>query len=283
MKRIFILLVVITGLYIIFYRGFTFAWFSASSAKDTRAAVTSNTEKISIDVGSGSTLIIPEDRKDVKAVYKGDGKLSVKENGNTIEVTLKSKWFDWFNWTKRNDLKIYVPKDYDRSMSIDLGSGNFHFSGSKQVKLKDLRLEIGSGNMNINNLSVNKFSLDGASGNVKINKLKTDTGTIDLSSGNINIDHYAGALKTDVSSGKLNIQMDQLKDDVEIDVSSGLVDLNVPNNADFTLHGDVSSGKISCTLPLTSNGTGGKGISGKHGTGKYKINVDVSSGLVHIK
>jgi lia operon protein LiaG len=288
MKRIVILLLVITGLYIVFNKGFDIDQYSAAG-KDAQAAISKDTDMIEINVSNGSTTIIPQNRNNLKAVYNGKEKLTVKENGDKVEVSLKNKWFDWFNWlsfSKHKELKIYIPEDYDRSIAINLGSGNFSFSGhskNKPVKLEDLSVDIGSGNMNLKNLDVKDFEHNGASGNVKIDSLKTKTGSVDLSSGNLTINHYTGAMKADVSSGRFNLQMDKLTDSIDIDLSSGTVGLDLPKNADFTLNGDVSSGTISCVFPLTTkDDVNRKSIKGKHGSGKYKIDLSVSSGNIHI-
>lgn len=289
MKRILVLLLIITGLYIIFNKNFEFDWFKAGSSNEATASVSNHTRNINVDVGSGNTSIIPDDRKDVKAVYNGKEKLTVKENGDTVEVSLKHKWFDWFNWgpfSRHNELKIYVPKTYHSTMAIHLGSGNISFSGQSKdhpVKLEELALEIGSGNMNLKNMEIDRFKHEGASGNVKIDTLTTNTGSIELSSGNLNIKHYTGAVKADVSSGKLNLQMEQLTDSVDINVSSGNVNLDLPDKADFTLKGDVKSGNIRCDLPLESKESSHKSIKGIHGSGKYKVDLSVSSGFVNIK
>jgi lia operon protein LiaG len=167
-------------------------------------------------------------------------------------------------------------------MAINIGSGNLDFVNDKPMNLDELTLDIGSGNLNIKSLSVKTFALDGASGNVKIDSLKTKSGNIDLSSGNININHYLGPLKADVASGRLNVQMDKLTDSINIDLSSGLVNLDLPKNADFDLDGEVSSGNITCDFPLTTTSSDQKNLKGTHGSGKNKVNLSVSSGLVHV-
>jgi lia operon protein LiaG len=288
LKRILILLLVITGLYIVFNQSVHFNVFGDNSNKDGHAAISNGISMINIDISSGSTTIIPEDRKDLKAVYTGKRKLTVKEDGDTVEVTLKSKGFNWFDWGSFSDkskLKIYIPKNYDRSMFIDLGSGNLDFSGeskNKPVKLDELTINIGSGNMNLKNLNVKQFGHDGGSGNVDIDSLKTKTGTFDIASGNLDIKHYTGAIRADVSSGRLNIQLDKLIDSIQMDVTSGNVGLDLPDNANFTLNGDVSSGNISCDFPLTTKDLNKKSIKGTHGSGKYKIGLDVTSGNIRI-
>ncbi len=281
MKRIVILLLVITGLYIVFNQSIRFDGFAFSGSKDESAKISNNIDVIKVNVGGVSTTIIPEDRKDIRAVLTGKGKLMVTEVGNIVEVKTKTKWFNWFNFKEKRQLKIYIPEDYNKDMDINLGSGNLSFSG-ESMKLDTLTLDIGSGNVDLRNLKLNQFKHDGSSGNVDIDTMATQKGTFDLSSGNLDIKHYTGALEADVSSGRLKIQMDKLTDTIDIDVSSGKVELDLPESADFALNGEVSSGKITSDFPLTTKGTDKKNINGTHGSGKYEINIDVSSGKVEI-
>lgn len=281
MKRIVILLLIITGLYIVFNQSFQFDGFAFGGNKDGRAALSKTIETIDISVGGVKTTIIPQNRDDVEAVLTGKGSLTVKETGNIIVVETKRKMFNWFSFSEKRNLKIYIPEDYNRNMNIQIGSGSINFSG-QSMKLNELSLDIGSGNVNIDHLEVNEFTHDGSSGNVKIDTLKTKSSTFDLSSGNLEVNHFTGALKADISSGKLAIQMDKLNDPIEIDLSSGNLNLDLPDNADFNLNGEVSSGNISSDFPLTTNGTDKKSLKGTHGSGKNQINVDVSSGNIHI-
>lgn len=281
MKRIVILLVIITGLYIVFHQSLQFEGFAFGGRKDGSAELSNKIETIEINVAGVRAAIIPEDRDDVKAILTGKGSLIVKETGDSIVVETKRKMFNWFSFSEKRQLKIYVPKDYNRNMNIQIGSGFLNFSG-QSMKLNDLSLDIGSGDVKIDHLEVNEFTHDGSSGNVEIDTLLTKTGTFELSSGNLDINHYTGALNADVSSGKFSVQMDKLNDSVDIDLSSGDVMLDLPENADFKLIGKVSSGNISSDFPLTSNGTDNKSIQGTHGSGKNEINVTVSSGDVKL-
>ena len=75
-----------------------------------------------------------------------------------------------------------------------------------------------------------------------MDSITAQTGVLDVRSGNIDLQQYTGQLEADVSSGNLTIQMDELSDDVKVEVSSGHVELDLPDHADFTLDGNVSSG-----------------------------------------
>lgn len=281
MKRIVILLLIITGLYIVFNQSFQFDGFAVDASKDGRSAISNDIESIDINVAGVKTTIIPENRDDVKAILTGKGSLIVKEEGSSIVVETKRKMFDWLSFSEKRHLKVYIPEDYNRDMEIQIGSGSLHFSG-QSMKLDELSLDIGSGNVNIDHLEVNEFTHDGSSGNVKMDTLKTKSSSFDLSSGNLEVNHFTGALKADVSSGRFSMQMDKLNDSIEIDLSSGNVNLDLPDNADFNLDGEVSSGNISSDFPLTTNGTDKKSLKGIHGSGKNQINVSVSSGNVQI-
>ncbi|MDQ0973673.1 lia operon protein LiaG [Neobacillus niacini] len=281
MKRIVVLLLIITGLYFVFHQTFQFDGFAFGGSKDGRAALSKTIDTIEINVGSVRTKIIPEDRNDVEAVLTGKGSLIVKETGNKIVVETKRKMFNWFSFSEKRQLKIYIPEDYNSNMNIQIGSGSLDFSG-ESMKLNKLSLDIGSGNVHLGHLEVDEFTHDVSSGNVKIDTLTTKKGTFDLSSGNLDIEHYTGAIQADVSSGRFAVQMDQLNDSIDIDLSSGDVKLDLPDHADFNLNGKVSSGNISSDFPLTRSGKDTKRIQGIHGSGKNKINVSVSSGHVHL-
>lgn len=286
-KRIIILLLVITGLYLAYHQVTNLGLFGMSNKKQ-EASISKNTKFIEIDVSGAKTMIIPEERSNLKAVYNGKQKLNVSEQGDTVEVSLKGKWFHWFNWDmfkKKNTLKIYIPKNYDQNMDIEMHSGSLSFSGESQkypMELNELTVDIGSGNTNLQNLSVKDLNFDVSSGNVNINSLKSKTGTFDVSSGNFEMKHYTGAIDAEISSGKMDIQMDTLTDSINIDVSSGMVGLDLPNQADFTLNGNINSGHISCDLPLKNKKQNKDMIQGTHGNGKHPIELDISSGKIRI-
>lgn len=283
MKKILLIFLVLIGLYWIFTNWVIIDWLPFGRSAQ-QANVTNEVELIEIDVSSLSTTIIPEDRDDIKAELTGQGKVRIDQSGNKITVTAKRKWFNFFSFGQEK-LKIYLPEDYQDSMEITLGSGNLHFSGkskNKPMNLTKLSIDIGSGNMKLNNLKVDHFEHDGSSGNVDITSLTTKTGEFDISSGSLDLEDYSGKLNADLSSGKLSVEMNKLVDDIEIEVSSGTVDLDLPDNASFTLNGKSSSGSITCDFPLNNQNNSNRSLSGTHGTGKHKIDLDVSSGNIRI-
>ncbi|NMD69668.1 DUF4097 domain-containing protein [Bacillus sp. DNRA2] len=283
MKKILVIFLILIGLYWVFTNWVEFDWLPFGRSEQ-KAAVTEQTDLIEINVSSLSTTIIPEERDDLKAELTGRGTVRVDRNGDKIIVTAKQKWFNFFSFGQ-DKLKIYIPKNYQESIAIDLGSGNLDFSGQSKrdpMTLANLAVDLGSGNMKLSNLEVKHFKHDGSSGNVNIQSLTTKTGDFEISSGSLNIEDYTGQLNAELSSGKLSIEMAKLVDDVNVEVSSGTVDLDLPENASFKLNGKSSSGNISCNFPLTSESSNTRSLSGKHGSGKHNIDLTVSSGNIRV-
>lgn len=282
MKRILMIFLIIAGGYLLFSG---LSNFFLSSNDSTKAAVTDKIDKIEFDISSVSLTIIPEDRDDLETDFEGRGKVTVDQSGDTITVNHEREWFAWFSFFNSSQLKVYVPEDFNKEMVIDIGSGNLDFSGNSEknpYKLDKLSMDLGSGNVKLNNLSVNEFTHDSSSGNVVADSLYTEESKIDISSGNVKLTDFIGELKADISSGKFDVQIAELKNSVSIDVSSGNVTLDLPDKSDFTLDGDVGSGNISYDFPLTVEEQDDGDIKASHGSGEHDIKIDVSSGNVKI-
>ena len=68
--------------------------------------------------------------------------------------------------------------------------------------------------------------------------------------------------------------MDELSDDVKVEVSSGHVELDLPDKADFTLDGNVRSGIISSSFSLKNKQESKQILKGMHGTGEHYVNLE---------
>lgn len=273
---IFLTLVVVSQLFLYVSSN----WLPFGNQRD-KAEVTDRTNMIEIDVSGVSTTIIPESRNDVKADLDGKGKVTVTNSGDSIRVEYKRKWYEWFSAFGNTKLTVYLPEDFKRDMNLDIGSGSLNFNGSG-MKLATVSIDVNSGQVHLNSLSVLELNHEVSSGNVNIDSLAVGSGNFEISSGNVDLKNYTGKLKADISSGKFAVQMDQLTDSVDINVSSGIASLDLPNDANFTLEGKVSSGKISNDFPLNQTKENKSHIGGTHGTGEHQVDVSVSSGMITI-
>ena len=236
-----------------------------SFGKEQTAQVTNNIDTVKIDVSGISTTIIPERRDNVETKLDGKGSVHVNKNGDSIEIEYKRKWFNSFNFFNHPKLTIYIPEDYNRDIEMEVGSGNINWKGQSE------------------NLQLNELALDVSSGNINMDHVTAKKGVLDISSGNINLKHYRGQLEADVSSGNLDIQMDQLTDSVQVDLSSGQLQLDLPENANFTLNGEISSGAILNQFSLKNQQENKHELKGIHGTGEHQVDLSVSSGRIELR
>ncbi|MEK5520622.1 hypothetical protein B5V89_15325 [Heyndrickxia sporothermodurans] len=284
MKKLLLFLLVLVGLYFIGSSIKEASWFPFSKG-DAHTQSIKHIDLLDLKVDSSNTVIIPEDREDVKAELEGKGKLDVDRSGDTIRIEVKRKWFQHFGFWNKSKLTVHVPREYNRDLNVTIGSGKLTMEGPSKkdpMKLKNMNVNMGSGQLDLENLDVKQYKHNGSSGMANLSSISTQTGEIRMSSGIVNVDGYEGELDATLSSGKLNVQMDKLEDSINVHVSSGLATLDLPDNADFTLKGKVSSGDISCDFPLESQEVGNHKVNGKHGSGKHTIDVTVSSGKVNI-
>lgn len=239
---------------------------SLFESNNEQIEVTDGIEAIEIDVQGVNTIIIPKNQNSVKADVDGKGNVSVTKQGNTIEVEYDRKWFEQiFSFFDRTQLTVTIPENFNRDLKLEVGSGNIHFQeAAEQMQLRQFDVEIGSGN-------------------VKIDSLSADMGEFEVSSGNLNIKQYSGQLEAEVSSGNLTVQMETLTAPIQADVSSGHLTLDLPDDADFTLDGKVSSGRILNNFTLQESQETKNSLRGTFGSGKHSIDLDVSSGVIELK
>jgi len=282
MKRIIFIFFILIGVYLLFNANILeLLKFGDKSEEVSIMGV----KLVDIDVSGARATIIPEKRNTIKAEISGKGKVIVEKSGKTIKVKYEQSSFSPFQFGSSPKLKIFLPKDYENNVSMRAGSGLVNFSGASKTRpmqLKKLEIELGSGNIELANLQTKEFTFNGGSGIININTLITQNGSIKISSGVVKVNHYQGKLDANVSSGLLHIQMDKLKDDVKIDVSSGQMKLDLPDNANFNLNSHIGSGLLKCDFPLVNRSQEKKKISGIHGTGEHNLKISVSSGIATI-
>lgn len=280
MKRIMIIFLALVGIYILFQSATAITAFIFGK-NDAEAEISDEIKTIELDVSGVNVNIIPENRKNLEVNLDGKGNVQIDKKRDTIAISYEKDWLQWFPFFQHGDVKVFLPEDYDQELDVEIGSGNVNLTGespSKPYVLDKLAIDMSSGKVALKNLSVKEFEHDGSSGHVSIESLTAETSDIDISSGSIFMDQYTGALKADLSSGKLEVGMKELVDFVQIDVSSGSVLLDLPDNADFTLNGESNSGNITSDFPLEIIKQDHRSLEGSYGKGTHLIEIEVSSG-----
>ncbi|WP_100401895.1 DUF4097 family beta strand repeat-containing protein [Bacillus sp. FJAT-42315] len=253
---------------------------------ENSADLTKDINKIELNMEGSDTTIIAEKRDDVKADLKGKGTLSVRENGDTIEVEVKQKWYQSFlSFGKSATATVYIPEDYDRDMEFNIDAGNLVFSGASEanpMKLDTVNTEMNAANVEFSHLNTAQWVLEVSAGKLTIDSLTTKEGSFDVSAGDVTLTRYTGPLEGDLAVGNMEVEMEKLVGDVRFDVNVGSVALDLPDKADFSLKGRSELGNISCDFPLQNQESRTGNISGKHGSGKYQMDVSVAAGEMEI-
>ncbi len=263
LRKLMMMVVILLACFVLYF-SIPSSWFGFGTKS---VEVTRDMELIDLDVSGVSTKMVTEERDNVEAKLDGKGQLQVRESGRAIEIEYKRSWFQSFPFFKGPELTIYIPEDYDRDIDIEVGSGNLTYEGKSKEQP----------------ILLNQLSLDLSSGNVHMANIQVKNGTFDIHSGNVGVSHYQGKFEAEVSSGNLKVQMDELTDSIEMNVHSGHAVVDLPNDADFTLDGSVNSGSITNSFSLKNKEENKRAISGVHGSGKYNVELSVSSGKIAIK
>ncbi|TYR79437.1 DUF4097 domain-containing protein [Priestia megaterium] len=281
MKKLLFVVVILIGAFFLLSTAYTSSAWTFNSAK-SKVEVTDKIDSINMNISSAETVIVTENRNNVKADLKGNGKVSVKKSSDTIDVEYKRKPLSFFSFGRDAKLTIYIPENYNREMELSIGSGDVKFSG-QSLALEHFTLKVGSGDVQLNDITAETFNSNVSSGDVQINKVTTKEGIFDIGSGEIDVNNFQGKLDAEVSSGDLYIQIAKLKDSINADVSSGDLTLELPQNADFTLKGNVSSGEINNQFKLKNYTHVQNKVEGTHGAGTHAIDLNVSSGDIELR
>lgn len=283
MKRI---LLIFIGMIILYIGYEVVAGGISFGSKNANAEVTSKIQSIELDINSIKAEIVPGKDDDVRAELSGKGEVTVKKSGDTIKVTYKRKQWIFSPFNKTAKLTVYIPESYKNDLEISAGSGNFLIEGNSakdQWELGDVHLDISSGKADFRNLKAKELVLTGSSGIFSAKNLTAEKGDFTISSGMGTIENFSGPLKAEISSGMLTAKIAELTGDVELEASSGRLVLDLPENGDFTLNGKSNSGHISSSLADTETDHKSGSVKGVLGSGKYNVNVSVSSGSAEIK
>lgn len=210
-------------------------------------------------------------------------KFTIDKSGDEINIKCDAnrRSFQLFNFKFNEKIYLYIPKSYEKDLSIEGSSGNIKFLSA--IKLNQLKCKGHSGNVESNyGIETNKASFDVSSGNIRFEKLKTNSYDIGSSSGNIQINSISGSGKVQVTSGNIKMQYDDVKEYSSVEASSGNIHLSVPEGLSFEFNGSCSSGNINSNFDINKDREA-KTASAKVGNGPYKkIDAKVSSGNINI-
>ena len=209
--------------------------------------------KLKMEIGFSNLQIKTGDKFKVET---NNSAVSVSENNDYIII--KEKNHKWFSKNNVSDLIIYIPEGETilKEVDIEAGAGEINI---EQLKTEKIDFEIGAGKVKIDNITVTKeTTIEGGAGKTEI--LCGEMNNLDL----------------DLGVGEFNLNS-KLTGKNDIDAGIGAVKLDLTDDLDnYTIKASKGIGSIKLD---------GEHISGdtKYGSGENYIEINGGIGSIEIK
>ncbi|MBU3093616.1 DUF4097 domain-containing protein [Clostridium sp. CF011] len=240
---------------------------------------TINVETVSTDV---NIITTKEDKIRVHFYGNSNSKKSAPHleafaNGDDLDVLIKypGKIFG-ININTKINLDIYVPENYKKDLKINTTSGDVIIG---DLRLDKFKFDTTSGDAKINLLTANETIFEGTSGKVNVKSLLSKKNEFKTTSGDTKIENITGDILGQSVSGWFKFKYKDFNNDINIDTTSGDVELRLPKKSEFKLDFDSTSGDLRNDFPITVTGEADKHeIKGDVGNGNKIIKINTTSG-----
>ena len=224
-------------------------------------------------------------------LINGTGTLSVSESGGeslttserlhwwidgtTLRIKYCESGFSHIIQAKQKHLHLELPDSVD--LKIEIASGGIH---AESLTVKTLDVDKASGSMQIASLTADEAEIDSASGSTELKTVAVrGKFSVDTAAGGLTVDDLsAKTVKIDSASGGVTLGLDAAET-VDLDIVSGKVSLKLfDTERGATVRLGQISGSFNCKLPMTAEGK-----AYKIGSGEMQIRIDSVSGGVTIE
>ena len=236
-------------------------------------------------------------------------------------LTLESRWGNNPFQNGRITLEVGIPVDALEILTFNGTSGHHDISGlsldsldaraaSGNIAIRDISAEsalvkASSGTVTAENWRVSSGRIESVSGSLELKSVAA-TGTLELNassghitgedieasdirsrvvSGRIVLKGVSGNLVVKSSSGSADVDFRNPGNNIDINTTSGGIDLGLPVGTDFTLNARTTSGDIKSDFPVTVSGSqNGRSLDGVAGSGGSRtVTLKSSSGNIRLK
>lgn len=247
---------IIANIVMLIFTGLSFVTHFEADANNTPVKEFSqeyeNINQLEIDLVSSNIEIRSGDRLKVESVAKNE--LAIKQINGKLTIEENKKWF--MNSNLSGDIIVYIPET---------------------IKLKELVLDTGAGEIKIENIQADQLELDQGAGILKIINSKFNKTDIDGGAGKIAvISSELNNLDLDCGAGKVELQ-GNVTGDSKISAGIGQIDISLLGEEEeyqITAEKGIGSIKIN-NKECTSNTT--------YGMGNNKLQIDGGIGAIYIQ
>jgi len=167
------------------------------------------------------------------------------------------------------------------NLRVDAGSGGLDV---RDASGDEITLETGSGGVVVNGLSGRRVRLDTGSGGLSGGSVTADDLNADVGSGSIRLDDVkVSRAKFDAGSGGINVTLATPVTSLDVDAGSGGVTITVPANLGAEVDIETGSGGIDTDFPVQVTRMERHHLRGRIGDGSARIHIESGSGSVRLK
>lgn len=196
-----------------------------------------NIESFKIDISNDDIEIKEGEKFEIKT---NDPNIKFYHENSNVKIK-SDKTFSWhLSNSSRGTVVIYLPKEFNISeLDLNLGAGKIYID---KIFVKTLLMDLGAGTMVAREINVSeKATINGGAGNININSGTINNLNLKLGTGNSSIQcDLIGSNTLTTGVGKLNLDLNQSKDNYRFDINKGLgnIILNDFDISEDTLIGD---------------------------------------------
>lgn len=167
----------------------------------------------------------------------------------------------------------------DGELLLDAASADITTRGTRGT----LRVDTGSGHVNVTGASGGLVDIDTGSGDVQLSDVSSDELRIDTGSGEISANGVTTArIEFDTGSGDVKATLRSSPMHLAIDTGSGDVTIRLPESIDASIELDTGSGDFNIDVPMQLVHKDDGNLRGRLGKGTGRISVETGSGDISL-
>lgn len=169
--------------------------------------------------------------------------LTVTYNSDTATFAVKYPQTIGINIRRSNmKLVLYVPRNYDQSLSLNTVSGSVVLNDFELTRLSSVTV---SGRVEYSNINATEISASTVSGNITANNCKAETTSMNSTSGRVSFSGSPGTLNSRTVSGRVEISYSDTPEAGYINTVSGRVSVNLTKGTGSYIQFSTTSGGFS--------------------------------------
>lgn len=255
---------------------------------------TNELEKINIKIDSENITIKSHDKKTIEVHYfiKDNQEVEIKENNNILELNVKQTFklviFQGIFQYAETKIEVFIPKNNDLVINIDLNAGNIKF---EDIQVNTLEVKCETGNTTLKNVNSSAIGITSNTGNIILNEINSSQIDINKKVGNIDLKNtQANIINIVLKTG--NITLKEITT-TNIDVTNNVGNISSTNIQGNTINLYTKTGNIDIkennlyTITLKINNVGNISVKRKKQSNYYQdikgddiFNATVSEGNI---